>query len=66
MIEIKLKIFSMPELEEKNDRSQVPAVLFCGPGVHRIKLRSRAGQSGIEKHPTSCQTSNPGRPVQNV
>jgi hypothetical protein len=66
VIEIRLKIFSTPELEGKNDRPQDPAALACGSGVHRIKLRSRAGQGGIEKHPTSCQKSNPGRPVQNV
>jgi len=59
-------IFSTPELEGKNDRPQVPAALSCGIGVHRIKLRSRARQGGIEKHPTSFQKSNPDRPVQNV
>jgi hypothetical protein len=47
IIEIKLKIFSTPELEGKNDQPQVPAALSCGPGVHRIKLGSRAGQGGM-------------------
>jgi len=47
IIEIKLKIFSTSELEGKNDQPQVPAALSCGPGVHRIKLRSRAGQGGM-------------------
>ena len=59
-------VFSKPELEGKNDRPQEPTALSCGRGVHRIKLRSRAEQGGIEKHPTSCQKSHPGRPVQNV
>ena len=62
----KLMIFSTPELEGKNDRPQDPTALTCGSGAHRIKLCSRAGQGGTEKHPTSCQKSNPGRPVQNV
>lgn len=56
----------MPELEWKNDRPQDLAALSCGSGVHRTKRGSRAGQGGLEKHPTSCQISNPGRPVQNV
>jgi len=66
IIELKLKIFSTPELEGKNDRPQESAALSYGSRVHRIKLRSRAGQDGIEKHPTSCQKTNPGRVVQNV
>ena len=66
IIEIGLQTFSKPELQGKNDRPQDPAALPSGNGVHRVKMRSRAGQGGIEKHPTSCQKSNPDRPVQNV